>query len=261
MKKIECLQRAVDYMEENICHTMTVAQIAEYAYLSERTLAELFSSFAGMTVMEYVRQRRLTMAAQDVLAIKEKMIDLSYRYCYESQDSFSRAFRRFHGCSPQQLRSSGRQPKVVQKIQFTNQHLIGETESHGYRVIENGPVYYTDDMDSIVNWFREILGWVANIDARNETGEGIYGCAMPISDGMVSDHLTTFLGLNFFYGEPIQKVVGYLTVDCVECVRETILKHGWTKVSEIESFAWGAKEFSVTTPDGSILRFSSYDSI
>lgn len=112
MKNLECLQRAVDYIEENLCHPMSISVIADYAYLSERTLTELFSSITGMTVMEYVRQRRLTLAADAMFNSKEKIIDIAYQYGYESQESFSRAFRRFHGVSPQQLRSRGENPNV-----------------------------------------------------------------------------------------------------------------------------------------------------
>ncbi len=103
MKNLECLQRAVDYMEEHLNRSMNMTEIAEASYLSERTLAELFSSMTGMSVMDYVRKRRLSLAAEDILHTEEKILDISYRYGYESQEGFSRAFRRFHGISPQQL--------------------------------------------------------------------------------------------------------------------------------------------------------------
>lgn len=63
-------------------------------------------------------------------------------------------------------------------------------------------------MDKIVEWFREILGWIANIDMRNEAGEGTYGCAMPIVENNVSEKLTSFMGFSLFYGEPFKRVIG-----------------------------------------------------
>lgn len=261
LKNIECLQRAVDYMEENMCHTMSITEIANYAYISERNLTELFTSITGLSVTEYVRQRRLTEAAYEILHTKDKILDISYKYGYESQESFSRAFRRFHGLSPQQLRSKKEKPKEQCKVQFINNNVVGADVCNGYRVLENGPIYYTNDMDIIVEWFRNVLGWVANIDARNEAGEGMFGCAMPISDDLVSEKLTTFLGFSLFYGEPLERVIGYITVDNVENLRQCILQNGWNKVTDIEVKPWGAREISITTPDGGIIKFSSYEKI
>ena len=86
MKNIECLQRAVDYIEENMCSTMSITEIANYAYISERNLTELFTSIAGLSVTEYIRQRRLTEAAREILLTKDKILDISYKYGYESQE-------------------------------------------------------------------------------------------------------------------------------------------------------------------------------
>ncbi len=259
MKNLECLQRAIDYIEENLYHTMSISEIADYAYISERTLTELFTSIVGFPVIEYVRKRRLTLAAYDILNSKEKIIDISYKYNYESQESFSRAFRRFHGLSPQQLRSRKEKPQEISKIQFINSDVVGMDVCQGYRVLENGPIYYTNDMDAIVAWFRNVLGWVANIDSRNELGEGMYGCAMPIPENLVSDKLTSFMGFSLFYGEPLKRVVGYITVDKVEIIHDYIVFNGWKEITDIIRKPWGARECSVTTPDGGIIIFSSYD--
>ena len=72
MKNLECLQRAVDYMEEHLDRPMNMTEIAEVSYLSERTLAELFCSMSGMPVMDYIRKRRLSLAAEDILHTEEK---------------------------------------------------------------------------------------------------------------------------------------------------------------------------------------------
>lgn len=261
MNNLECLQQAVDYIEKNICRKMSVSDIASYAYISERSLTELFTSISCITVVEYIRQRRLTLAAYDIMNTKEKIIDLSYKYCYESQESFSRAFHRFHGISPQQLRCKRGNPKELKKIQFTNSNLIGMDTCKEYRVLENGPIYYTKDMDTIVAWFRNVLGWVASIDARNQYGEGTFGCAMPISEDIVSEKLTTYMGFSLFYGEPLKRVIGYITVDNVDNVHDYILQNGWHMITDIVNQPWGARECSVTTPDGGRITFSSYNSI
>lgn len=261
MTNLECLQRAVDYIEENLYHPMSISDIAEYAYLSERNLTELFTTIVGYPLIEYIRKRRLTLAAYEILNSEDKILDISYKYSYESQESFSRAFRRFHGLSPQQIRTSKEKPSEIDKFQFINSNVIGMDACKGYRVLENGPIYYTNDMDAIVEWFRNVLGWVANIDLRDETGKGLFGCAMPIPEKHVSEKLTTFMGFSLFYGEPIKRVVGYITVDQVETLRDYIMLKGWKEITDIVRQPWGARECSVTTPDGGIIRFSSYDTL
>lgn len=59
-----------------------------------------FSFMAGMTANEYIRNRRLSLAGQDLLATGLKVIDAAYKYGYDSPESFSKAFTRFHGVSP-----------------------------------------------------------------------------------------------------------------------------------------------------------------
>ena len=235
MKNLECLQRAVDYMEEHLDRPMKMTKIAEVSYLSERTLAELFCSMTGMPVMDYIRKRRLSLAAEDILHTEEKILDISYKYGYESQEGFSRAFRRFHGISPQQLRKMGGDYTTVEYVRFVN--------------------------NNVVAWFRNILGWIANVDARDDNGVGTFGCTMPIADPVASEKMNSFLGFSLIYGEPLKRIIGYLTVDCVDNLRETILQNGWEKVTEIRQTPWGARECSVTTPDGGILVFSSYEAI
>lgn len=261
MKNLECLQRAIDYIEENLYHTMSVSEIAEYAYISERTFTGLFTSIAGFPVMEYIRKRRLTLAAYDILNTKEKIIDISYKYSYESQESFSRAFRRFHGISPQQLRSKKERPNELSKLEFVNSNVVGMDGCKGYRVLENGPIYYTNDMDIIVTWFREVLGWIANVDLRNKSGDGLYGCAIPIPEDIVSEKMTSYMGFTLLNGEPVKRVIGYITVDHVENIHDYIVLSGWKKITDIVHRPWGARECSVTTPDGGIIKFSSYDAV
>ncbi|WP_167957027.1 helix-turn-helix domain-containing protein [Anaerosporobacter faecicola] len=259
MKDLECLQRAVEYIEENLTNKILVSEVAEYAYISERVLTELFRSIAGYPVIEYIRKRRLTRASYDLKNTEDKIIDIALKYCYESPESFSRAFRRFFGISPQQLRLQGIEPEGIGKLQFIESDVIGRQRSEGYRILENCPIYYTKEMDRIADWFRNVLGWIVNIDLRNEAGEGVYGCAMPIPEDNVSQKLTTFMGFSLFYGEALQRVIGYITVDHVDPLRNYILQSGWTKVTEILFTPWGAREFSVTTPDDGEIRFSSYD--
>ena len=97
----EALQSALDYIEENLTGEIDVHDVAARAYVSAYHFQRVFSATFGMPLGEYVRCRRLTLAAQE-LAQGTKVIDMAVKYGYDSPDSFARAFRRFHDVLPSQ---------------------------------------------------------------------------------------------------------------------------------------------------------------
>lgn len=104
---IDGIQNAIAYIEENITDDMDIADIAAKAYVSSFHFQRIFSVLCGFTVGEYIRSRRLSLAAQELSATDAKVIDLALKYGYDSPDSFARAFQRFHGISPSQARHAG----------------------------------------------------------------------------------------------------------------------------------------------------------
>lgn len=104
---MQSLQNALDHIEKNLTGELTVAEIAEKACVSTFYFQRIFSALCGMGVGEYIRCRRLTLAAEELLTTEEKVIDIAARYGYDSPDSFNRAFQRFHGISPSAARKSG----------------------------------------------------------------------------------------------------------------------------------------------------------
>ena len=99
----ESIQRAVDYIEEHLDDKIDYAQIAQCAYSSSYHFQRVFGIVCGMTLGEYIRRRRLSRAAFDLLA-GEKVLDVAIKYGYNSSESFSRAFRSFHGFLPSQVK-------------------------------------------------------------------------------------------------------------------------------------------------------------
>lgn len=125
----------------------------------------------------------------------------------------------------------------------------------GYTVKENGPIYYTENMDRTAKWFEDVLGWYAGIDQRNEHGEGVYGCLMPLPAEILNMTLVPFNGLHMFPGKCIEQTVAFMRVDHIENLYAFVKKNGWTQISEITKQHWGGKECDVTTIDGGIIRF------
>lgn len=137
--------------------------------------------------------------------------------------------------------------------------MIQKLTERGYTVKENGPIYYTKNMDKTAKWFEDVLGWYAGIDQRNEDGEGIYGCLLPMPVEIFQMTLQTFNGMHMFYGEPAGQTVAFMRVDNIENLRAYVKKQGWTQIGEITNQDWGGRECDVTTIDGGVIRFFELD--
>lgn len=123
MEWTETIRAAIDYMENHLLEEIRIAEIAEAVSMSPFYLQKGFHFMTGYTMVEYIRNRRLYQAALDVIAGKEKIIDLAFRYGYDTPESFTKAFTRFHGISPTQMKKGNRTIQVFLplKIQITIQ--------------------------------------------------------------------------------------------------------------------------------------------
>ena len=104
---MEGFQASIDFIERNLDQGLEIGEIAGKAALSPFYYQRIFGALCGMTVGEYIRARRMTLAAQALARGDGKVIDIAVRYGYESPDSFARAFQRFHGLTPSQAREPG----------------------------------------------------------------------------------------------------------------------------------------------------------
>ncbi len=104
----EGLQDAIRYIEDNLTEELDVRDIAARAYVSSFYFQRIFCSLCGFTLGEYIRFRRLTLAGEELNAFPgTHVIDMAYKYGYDSPDSFSRAFIKFHGITPSAARARG----------------------------------------------------------------------------------------------------------------------------------------------------------
>lgn len=90
MEWVECLKKSIDLMERHMLDGYDIRKIAREVGLSDIYLQRGFKLMAGYTMTEYMRNRRLYLAALDVLAGNGKVIDLAYKYGYETWRALQR---------------------------------------------------------------------------------------------------------------------------------------------------------------------------
>lgn len=113
---IDTVQNIIDYIEESIHEELTPNIIAERFFLSISTMNNLFKIVCNMTIMEYIRNRRLSLAGQELMVSNIRIIDLAYNYGYETPEAFARAFTRFHGFPPSFIRRTYPKIKVFNPL-------------------------------------------------------------------------------------------------------------------------------------------------
>ncbi len=92
--------KAIEYIESHLTDEITVDEIAKQVNISSFYFQKGFSLLCGFTISEYIRNRRLSLAGNELATSDEKVIDIAFKYGYDSPDSFTRAFVRFHGVTP-----------------------------------------------------------------------------------------------------------------------------------------------------------------
>lgn len=108
MEWIAGLQRAIDYVEENLAEKIDYEEVAKCACSSSFHFQRVFRILCGFTLGDYIRMRRLSMAASDLAGKEDKVIDVALRYGYDTPESFTRAFTRFHGITPKEAKRGGK---------------------------------------------------------------------------------------------------------------------------------------------------------
>ncbi|MGI5216145.1 AraC family transcriptional regulator [Plantactinospora sp. CA-290183] len=131
---LEPLNEAMDHIERHLDQPIEVAELARIAVTSEYHFRRLFSALAGVPLSEYVRRRRLTVAAAEVLAGERSLLDIAVRYGYTSTEAFTRAFRALHGVGPGEARRTGAALRAQPRMSF--RLIVEGSGSMRYRLVE-----------------------------------------------------------------------------------------------------------------------------
>lgn len=116
MDSITGIQNAIDYIEEHITEELDYGEIAKRAACSNFYFQRLFGILCGYSLGEYIRNRRLSIAGSELSVRNIKVIDAAMKYGYDSPESFTRAFVKFHGITPSQAKKDGSRLKNFSRI-------------------------------------------------------------------------------------------------------------------------------------------------
>ncbi|SDX36081.1 AraC family transcriptional regulator [Marininema mesophilum] len=136
MDLLQSMNGALTYIEDHLTDEIDYQKIARLSCCSEYHFKRMFSFLSGITLSEYIRRRRLTLAASELNQSKVRVIDVALKYGYSSPDSFARAFQSLHGITPSEARTTSQTLKAYPRMTF--QLTIQGGEEMNYRLEEKG---------------------------------------------------------------------------------------------------------------------------
>lgn len=214
---IEGISDAINYIEDNITEELTMENISKQAFVSSFYFQKGFAMLCGFTVGEYIRQRRLTLAGSELVSTDRKIIDIALKYGYDSPDSFTKAFLRFHGVTPTAVRKDGAMLKSFAplKIKFSLEggfimdYRIIEKEA--FTVMGAAKVFKYDTAGTEIPKF-----WTEHYQTgKDKIVCGMYGVC--VDESMGSDEFEYLIADNYTTSSEIPD--GFVT--------KVIPKHSW----------------------------------
>lgn len=101
-----CIKKSIEYIEHNLNTKIELKDIAKRVFLSKYHFHRVFHAAVGKPVAEYIRNRRLAKAADELLSTDHKIVNIALKYQFSSQESFTKAFKRIYGIPPREFRKN-----------------------------------------------------------------------------------------------------------------------------------------------------------
>ncbi|MCB9027101.1 MAG: effector binding domain-containing protein [Bdellovibrionaceae bacterium] len=124
MSYVGRVQKAVDFIEDNLRNPLDLLDVAKEAAFSPYHFHRIFSLTVGETIKDYIRKRRLTEAALELRDTERRILDIAIDYQFESQESFGRAFKKMFEETPGKYRSLQNHPKMFEKRKLTEEAIM-----------------------------------------------------------------------------------------------------------------------------------------
>ncbi|WBW99309.1 AraC family transcriptional regulator [Oceanirhabdus sp. W0125-5] len=197
MKWLERLSSCIDYIEENLKGDIELEELARRSCLSKNYFCRMFQYVTDIPFNEYVRKRRMTLAAKELINSDTKIIDLALSYGYSSSEAFSRAFKQIHGFSPKDARVNKPTLKAYLPLSFQIQ-IKGDIEMNykivkrdRFQVVGVSKEFNTNDGSNFKEipefWRKFNCGELNEINCEQlndyNSKQEIYGICLPKDDG------------------------------------------------------------------------------
>lgn len=110
------LQKSIEFIEDNLTNPISLKEVSQTAYSSLSHFHRIFAFMAGFTLKEYIRKRRLSVAAHELICSKKSVLDIALKYQYNTHETFTRAFKKAYGMPPHKFRKNRREHVLFEKI-------------------------------------------------------------------------------------------------------------------------------------------------
>ncbi|WP_191561221.1 AraC family transcriptional regulator [Metabacillus idriensis] len=198
MDLLDKMNGALNYIEENLTNDIDLKEVARISLCSEYHFRRMFSFLAGVTLPEYIRRRRLTLAALELNNSSMRVIDAAVKYGYSSPDSFTRAFQSLHGVTPSEARNNGHSLKAYPRMTFHLSIKGGSEmnyrieEKEAFRIIgikKRVPIVFNGVNPEIASMWESINGETINTLKKlsNIEPAGLLSASTNFSEGRLEE--------------------------------------------------------------------------
>ncbi|MGO4889449.1 GyrI-like domain-containing protein [Anaerobacillus sp. MEB173] len=198
MDLLKNMNDAIKYLEDNLTNEIDYKEVARISHCSEYHFKRMFSFLAGITLSEYVRRRRLTLAAFELNQSNTRVIDVAIKYGYSSADSFTRVFQHLHGITPSEARSNGQALKAYPRMTFKlsieggdemNYRIEDKEAFHIVGIMKRVPIIFRGENKEITAMWKTLNPEKINqlIALSNSEPKGIIQASTNFSEGRMEE--------------------------------------------------------------------------
>lgn len=138
----ELLNKIIDYLEANLTYDIDIKKLAKTLGLNDFIMQRVFSIVTGITITEYIRKRRLSLAFEELKLTDNKVIDIAFKYGYDSSISFSRSFKKEFGVTPSKIsKDKGNIYKIFPRINFNSRYQNKDIIKYEIKNISGFTIY------------------------------------------------------------------------------------------------------------------------
>lgn len=203
MEWVKTIADSIEFIEDNITEDLTTDDIAKAVNVSPFYFQKGFVMLCGFTIAEYIRNRRLALAGNDVATTNDKIIDIALKYGYDTPDGFAKAFTRFHGVTPLNARKNPVMLKSFAPLKIKFSLEGGYTMNYkienkkAFTVIGNAKTFtYTNAKTLIPKFWQEHFA-----SGKCKTVKGCYG--LNIDERMGNENFEYLIADAYLEGAPV----------------------------------------------------------